>query len=256
MNADWRARYELAVAATRRAGRTALGYFETALNVEYKGDQSPVTVADRNAEQLLRQEIEAAFPDDGLLGEEFGEKDGSSGFRWIMDPIDGTRSFVRGIPLWGTLVGVECRGEVVIGTSYLPVWDNMFHAMKGDGAYEDGRRITVSKTATLKESLLIFSSPVYFTQAGKTDQFLRFVEATERPRGYGDFYGFVLVASGRADVMIEQGCNSWDLAGPKIIVEEAGGKFTDWGGTPTVYRPDVLVSNGLLHEESLAILQS
>src|SRR5439155_5359037 len=133
------------VTAAPQAGRHALQYFDNGVNVEWKADRSPVTLADREAETLLRERLLGAFPDDGFLGEEFGDRPGTSGFRWIVDPIDGTRSFVRGIPLWATLIGLEYRDEQIAGIAYLPAFNGTtYRALRGDGAYRDERRIRVS----------------------------------------------------------------------------------------------------------------
>src|ERR1700724_1445342 len=130
MNPDFRNRYELAMEATRKAGRLALGYFDKDIPVEWKADESPVTRADREAESFLRETFGKAFPRDGFLGEEHGEQPGSSGFRWVIDPIDGTRSFVRGVPLWATLVGLEYKGELIAGITYLPALNQTFRALR------------------------------------------------------------------------------------------------------------------------------
>jgi histidinol-phosphatase len=256
MNAEWRTRYELAQDAARQAGDLARGYYETVLQVEKKADQSPVTIADRNAEQLIREIVKRHFPTDGFLGEEFGDEPGSSGFRWVIDPIDGTRSFVRHIPIWATLIGLEYRDEQIGGIAYLPVFGQMYRALRGDGAFLDSRRIHVSQTATLGESLMCYSSIRWFRKAGRENTFLELVAKTERQRGFGDFYGFVLLAEGACDLMLEHGVHEWDVSALKAIVEEAGGMFTDWSGNPTTKTPDVLATNGKLHDATLAILKS
>jgi histidinol-phosphatase len=254
MNPDWRARYDLAVEAARKAGRLALAYFDTGLAVEWKGDQSPVTVADREAEALLRTTLLGAFPHDGFLGEESGSAPGSSGFRWIIDPIDGTRNYVRGIPIWGTLVGLEYRDEQIAGVAEVPALGQTYRALRGDGAYRGERRIRVSDVAELGEAIVFYSSLSWFVRAGKQREFLELTARTQRQRGFGDFYGFVLVAQGSGELMAEHGVHSWDVAAIKPLVEEAGGRFTDWDGTPTIHRTDVIASNGRLHEEALGIL--
>jgi histidinol-phosphatase len=252
---DARARYELAVAAAQRAGRAALSHFDAAVTVEWKADHSPVTVADREAEAMLRRELLGAFPDDGFLGEESGDHPGPSGYRWVIDPIDGTRSFVRGIPLWATLVGLEYQGEAVAGVAVLPaLGGTTYRALRGDGAYRDDRRIHVSDEPKLSESILFYSNLGYFARASKRDRFLRLAEAVQRERGFGDFYGFVLVAQGSGELMVEEGVHIWDVAGLKVIVEEAGGRFTDWDGHPTIHRPDVVASNGKVHDAALRVL--
>jgi histidinol-phosphatase len=246
----------LAVAAAQQAGRHALRYFDAPLNVEWKSNQSPVTVADREAEQLLRESLLGKFPRDGFLGEEFGETPGESGYRWIIDPIDGTRSFVRGVPLWGTLVGLEYRGEPIAGVVFIPPLGQTFRALKGDGAYRDDRRIRVSDIAQIGESQIFYSGINWFIQAGFQNAFLDLVARTLRQRGFGDFYGFMLVAQGSGEMMLDYGVSAWDVAAIVPIVEEAGGTFTDWEGKRTILRPDVLASNGKLHSETLAILRA
>jgi histidinol-phosphatase len=260
MNADWRARYELAVDAAERAAHLAMGYFpedgaEFAAKVEWKENRTPVSVADREAEALLRDALLGAFPDDAYLGEESGEKPGSTGFRWIVDPIDGTRSFVRGIPLWATLVGLEHRGEQVAGVAVVPALRQTYRALRGDGAYRGTRRLRVSEVASLDEAMLFYSSMSWFLRAGAEGRFLELSRRTQRQRGFGDFYGFVLVAQGSGEIMVEHGVHPWDVAATKVIIEEAGGRFTDWDGNPTIHRPDVLASNGRLHEEARRIMK-
>lgn len=255
MNSEWRTRYELAVEVARKAGDLARTIYETAVEVEWKADKSPVTVADRNAEEYIRVAVKRHFPDDGFLGEEFGAEPSGSGFRWVIDPIDGTRSFVRHIPIWATLVGLEYRDEQIGGVAYIPVFNQLYRALRGDGAYRDDRRIRVSGVADLSESLLCYSSIGWFRKAGREQTFLELSSKTQRQRGYGDFYGFVLVAEGAVEIMLEHGVHPWDVAALKALVEEAGGTFTDWDGTPTIDRPDVLASNGKLHQTVLDILK-
>ena len=254
MNTEWRIRYEAAVEAARRAGQLAHGYFDQVLQVEWKHDHSPVTVADREAEQLLRQTLGRAFPDDGFLGEEYGDTPGSSGFRWVLDPIDGTRNFVRGIPIWATLVGLEYKGEQIAGVAEAPGLRTTWRALRGDGAYRGDRRVRVSDVADLSKSLLFYSSLSWFLKAGRQDAFLELTRKTDRQRGFGDFYGHVLVAEGAGEVMVEHGVHAWDIAALKPIVEEAGGRLTDWDDGGDINRPDVIASNGKLHAEVLAIL--
>jgi histidinol-phosphatase len=254
MNTDWRTRYDLAVDAARRAGDLARTYYESTFAVEHKADDSPVTVADRTAEQLIRDAVSAAFPADGFLGEEFGDQPGSSGFRWVIDPIDGTKSFIRHVPIWATLVGLEYKGEQIAGVAYIPVFGMTYRALRGDGAYHNERRIRVSDVAALADAALCYSGMGWFTRAGREAAFHDLYKRTKRQRGYGDFYGFVLVAEGAFDVMVEHGVNPWDVAATKPIVEEAGGRFTDWNDTPTIHTPDVLATNGKLHADVLAIL--
>jgi histidinol-phosphatase len=255
MNPDWRTRYDLAVEAARKAGQLARNYYESSFEVERKADSTPVTIADREAEQLIRKMVSTAFPADGFLGEEYGNQPGSSGFRWIVDPIDGTKSFVRHIPVWATLIGLEYKGEQIGGVAHVPVFDMTYRALRGGGAYVNERKIHVSGVSTLADSLLCYSSINWFRTAGRERTFLEFAGRTSRQRGYGDFYGFVLVAEGAAELMLEHGVNPWDIAATKAIIEEAGGTFTDWEGAATIDRPDVIASNGHVHAEAMAILR-
>ena len=255
MNADWKNRYELMVSAATAAGKIALGYFDGGVSVEWKADRSPVTIADKNAEQALRAQISASFPGDGFLGEEFGNTPSTTGYRWIIDPIDGTRCFVRNIPQWATLVGLEYRGEMIAGVAYEPVSGRMYRALRGEGTFRDERRLQVSTTPTLNEALATYSGYNFFQKAGKEKQFLNILEGVDRARGFGDYYGFVLLAQGSVDLMVDYGVHIWDIAGLKVIVEEAGGKFSDWDGGHDLERPDCVATNGHVHAATLALLK-
>jgi histidinol-phosphatase len=273
VNPDWRNRYEVAIDAARRAGQHALRYFDGPFTVERKDDESPVTVADRESEQLLRTVLHDAFPGDGFLGEEYGDAPGTSGYRWVLDPIDGTRNFVRGIPIWATLVGLEYKGEPIAGVAEVPAMAQRFRALRGDGAYRivgppgtrpstgfsplqagGERRIKVSDRTDLADSLLFYSSLSWFVKAGCEAAFLELTRRTEMQRGFGDFYGYLLVAQGSGEVMMEHGVHAWDIAALLPIIEEAGGRMTAWDGTRTIHRPDSLASNGALHDQVLRIL--
>jgi histidinol-phosphatase len=251
-----RNRHDRALDAALAAGRVALEYFDRPLEVEWKGDDSPVTIADKEAEETIRGMLERRYPGDGFLGEECGERPGSSGFRWVIDPIDGTRNFVRGIPLWATLIGLEHEGVPVAGICYLPALRQMFRAVRGEGAYRDSRRLHVSDVGTLAESQVFYSGLSWFLKSGVKDPFLDLMGRTARQRGFGDFYGFLLVAQGSGELMVDYGVHPWDITALIPIVEEAGGTFTDWDGNRNTERPDVLASNGKLHQEVLALLKA
>ena len=197
MSADWRQRYETAIPLTQAAGRIALGYFDQPLEVIRKSDDSPVTIADRNTETMLRERLHDAFPADGFLGEEYGDTPGTSGYRWILDPIDGTRNFVRGVPQWAVLVGLEYKGELIAGVVDAPAMGQTYHALRGQGAYRGDRRIHVSDVAELSQSFVFYSSLQWFAKAGRESAFLDLVRQTDRQRGFGDWYGFMLVAAGQ-----------------------------------------------------------
>jgi histidinol-phosphatase len=256
MNAEWRQRYETAQDITRRAGELALRYFDRNVQIEWKHDASPVTVADREAEQLLRTELLRAFPSDGFLGEESGDHAGTSGYRWIIDPVDGTRNFVRAIPMWGTLVGLEYKGEPIAGLVEAPAMGQSYRALRGDGAWRGDRRLHVSDVNRLADATMFYTSLSWFERAGKRDVFLDLAMSVQTQRGYGDYYGHVLVAQSSGELMVEHGVHIWDVAAILPIVEEAGGRFTDWDGNRTIQRPDVLISNGHLHDAALHILNS
>jgi histidinol-phosphatase len=247
MDTAWRTRYELAIEGAENAGKLAMSHFDCGVAVEWKADESPVTIADRQAEHLLRDVIRKYFPQDGLLGEEHGEEAGSSGYRWIIDPIDGTRSFVRGVPIWGTLIGLEYRGELIAGVARVPPLGITYRALRGDGAFRDNRRLQVSSIDQLAQAQFFYSGIKWFHESGCIGSFLELAGATQRQRGFGDFYGFVLVAQGSGEFMIDHGVHAWDIAALKPIVEEAGGVFSNWDGGFNLHSADVIASNGKLH---------
>ncbi|MCX7664871.1 MAG: histidinol phosphate phosphatase [Gemmataceae bacterium] len=254
MNEEWWNRYEIAQEAVQNAGQAALRYFDQDVSVEWKQDNTPVTIADRTAEQVFRETVREAFPEDGFLGEEFGNEPSQSGYRWIIDPIDGTRSFIRNIPLWGTLVGLEYHGEMIAGFAFAPALGQTWHALKGMGTYRNDRKIQVSSVSELKGSILSYTDIGLFEPIGKTPAFEEVRKAVDRSRGYSDFYGMVLVAQGSCEVMLDYGTKIWDVAGLIVIVEEAGGKFSNWDGQRDPHRPDVLFTNNRVHSEVLALL--
>jgi histidinol-phosphatase len=255
MNPEWKSRYEAGIEAAVQAGQLAMRYFDADLQVEWKQDQSPVTIADREAEQLLRSTLLSKFPGDGFLGEEYGDQPGSSGYRWIIDPIDGTRSFVRGVPIWATLLGLEYKEEIIAGVAAMPTMGHVYRALRGDGCWRNERRIRVSDEVNLSQSVLFYSSVKYFVQAKQEQVFLNLAGKTQRQRSFGDFWGFVLVAQGSGELMVDHGVHIWDVAGLLAIVEEAGGRMTDWDGQRTIHRTDVLASNGKLHDQTLRLLK-
>lgn len=251
-------RLELARSAGVEAGRLTLRYFQQSnFQVEKKSDQSPVTVADRSAEGLLRQRIAAAFPRDGILGEELGTVEGTTGFRWILDPIDGTKSFIHGVPLYGTLVGIEHEGQSLAGLIYLPGLDEGAFAAAGQGAWHfrggsQPTRASVSAKARLADSLFVTSQVDTFAKRGAAAAFDALQKAAYITRTWGDCYGYLLVATGRAEVMVDPMLNVWDAAAVQPIVEEAGGTFTDWQGAATIQAGEAIATNGLVLQEVLA----
>ncbi len=256
---DLTARLQKAQDFASQAGAVTLRYYcQDNYSVELKHDQSPVTVADRQAEELLRERIAAAFPEDAILGEEFPERPGTSGYRWILDPIDGTKSFISGVPLYGTLIGVEFESRSVAGVIYIPALDEMISAAVGQGAwYVRGssapRPARVSAKTTLSEGLFLTSEVKTFDRVGRRKAYERLEAASRLTRTWGDCYGYLLVAVGRAEAMVDPVMNVWDCAALQPILEEAGGTFTDWKGQPTIYGGEAIATNGRVLDEVLAV---
>lgn len=257
-------RLELAKQIALEAGELTRKYFfgQSQLAVERKKDNSPVTEADRNAEKLLRTRISEHFPDDAILGEEFPEKSGTSGFRWILDPIDGTKSFIHGVPLYSTLIGVEKDGESLLGVIALPALEEMVWAEKGAGAWWNAPRFAepipakVSQTPSLEESLFLTSEVISFDQFGRRDAYTLLEKTALLTRTWGDAYGYFLVATGRADVMVDPILSLWDAGPLLVVIEEAGGKFTDWKGNRTIFNEEGIATNGLFHHQIVQWIQT
>ena len=243
-----------AVDAARAAGTIALRYYRDGFDVTVKADLTPVTQADREAEQAIVAVLGRAFPDVGVLGEEFGAQ-GSAERRWIVDPIDGTKNFVRHIPMWATLIALEDAGEVVAGVIHNPATGDLYTARRGGGAQHNGARIHVSDIGDLAQASLVHAGLKLLRRAGYWDGFVRLVDATDRQRGFGDYVGYPLVAAGKADIYAEVDLKPWDLAPCKLLVEEAGGRFTDFHGRPTIYTGTALATNGRVHDSVLALLR-
>ena len=224
------------------------------LIVETKPDLSPVTEADRAVEQVLRKRIGEERPGHSVVGEEFGADD-PGGARWILDPIDGTKNYLRGLPVWATLIALEREGRVEVGVVSAPALARRWWAARGEGAFVNGRRIRVSKIADLSDAVLSYASLTSWEQHGLGEQFLTLARSCWRTRGFGDFWSHMLVAEGAADLAVEPEVELWDLAAPQVIVEEAGGRFTDLGGTPTPAGGSVVSTNGLLHDRVLTTLR-
>jgi len=244
----------VAFEAAKAAGAVALRYFQGSVQVTLKADQSPVTQADREAEQAIVERLRAAFPDVGVLGEEYGAHGGQTR-RWIVDPLDGTKNFVRGIPYWATLIALEEDGEVTLGVVHAPATGDLLWARRGAGAFANGRPLRVSGIDRLEHATLLHSSLRYMRPPGRHwEGFLDLVDRTERTRAFGDYFGYTFVLRGQAELMLEADLKPWDLAPFKILFEEAGGRLTDFEGRPTIYSGSALASNGRLHAEALAVL--
>ncbi len=259
-------RLQFAVEIAREAGDGTLRYFRRPdLVIENKADHSPVTVADRSAEELMRQRINERFSGDAIIGEEFGEQIGQTEFQWVLDPIDGTKSFIHGVPLYTTLVAVLQNGEPQIGVIHAPAVGETVYAARGSGCwYTFGgaakvRPARVSTIATLSEGLLLTTEVEDFSKRPQGDAmevFIRLQRTARVARTWGDGYGYLLVATGRAEAMIDPILNLWDAAPLLPIIEEAGGHFSDWNGDPTIRAGEALATNSRVKAEVLAIIGS
>lgn len=240
---------EFAVEVAWRAGRAALAHYQTGIGAETKPDDSPVTAADRGAEQIARELITTKFPHDGIIGEEFGAVRPDASRRWVLDPIDGTRTFIRGVPLFGCLLALEEDAEPVIGVMYFPALDETVYAARGEGCWWNGRRALVSDETKLDKSLILTTDVENIERQNFTDGWNRVRSRAGLVRTWGDCYGHALVATGRAEAMFDPMMSVWDAAALRPIVEEAGGVFTDWHGNATHTGGSAISTNAALSRE-------
>jgi histidinol-phosphatase len=261
-DAELRAWLELAVHLCDDADAMALQHFRRDLEITTKPDRSFVTQADTAIERRIRDGIAEVYPEHGLIGEEHGTEGGGASVRWYIDPIDGTHNFMRGVPLFGTLLGIERDGEMQVGVISAPALGERWFAWRGGGAWASGsagmapgevRRLRTSRVDRLEESQLLYSSPTEIEPYAPG--FRPLVTRAWRDRGFGDFWGYALVAEGAAEAMIEVDMSAWDLAAPLTIIEEAGGRVTDFAGVRSIHEATMLATNGLTHEEILRALQ-
>ncbi len=252
-------RLTLALEAAQAAGKITLEHFaRPELAIETKSDGSPVTQIDRAAETAIRNLIKAAFPDDAIEGEEHANTPGTSGYNWIIDPIDGTYSYIHAVPLYGTLIGLEHSGKLALGVIHMPALDETVYASKGRGAWHrlggaDPTPAQVSTTATLKDALVLTTSYDYYRDLNTTAVIDRIHARAGYTRGWSDCYAAVLLATGRADAVIEPLVHPWDIAAIFAIINEAGGQCTDWKGQPTIRAGTCILSNGQLHQPMLKL---
>jgi histidinol-phosphatase len=249
----------LALEVCDEADAIAMRHFRRDLEISTKPDRSFVTQADQAIERLVRERIRARHPDHGLVGEEYGTDEGRSPIRWYIDPIDATHNFMRGVPLFGTLLAAEVEGEVQVGVLSAPALGERWWASRGEGAWAVGRdghrrRLRVSAVGRLADAQLIFGSRRDNVASGLMPGFDALIEASWRDRGFGDFWGYALVAEGSAEAMLETGMHVWDLAAPLVLIEEAGGRVTDVAGERRIDAPSFVGSNGALHDEILRIV--
>lgn len=258
---DLKARLDFGLSVAREASDLILRYYQTSdLAVDRKGDASPVTEADKGSELLIRERLAVAFPDDAILGEEFPDKAGTTGFRWIVDPIDGTKSFIHGVPLFGTLLGVEFDKRCVIGIVRFPALNEVIYAARGSGAWwqiGDGepRRARVADTTTFDKSVFCTTNITRWYKIGRGEALETLLDSVQLARGWGDCFGHMLVATGRVHLMIDPSMNAWDAAALLPIVEEAGGAFIDWYGEPSIYNGNGLSVVPGLKDQVLKILR-
>lgn len=233
--------------AVHRAGRLTLSHFQTGIGIETKADGSPVTLADKGAERLIRDMIAEAFPGEDILGEEEGGAIGGTG--WVIDPIDGTKSFVCGVPLYATLLSYEVEGNPIVGVCGFPALGEVVFAESGAGAYWNGRACRVSKTDQLEQATISSGSQFSMNKYGRSEGHWKLIQRSKIARTWSDAYGHALVATGRADAMIDPIVAPWDISAMRIIVSEAGGRCTDFaGGRPA---DEMISSNGRLHDAIL-----
>jgi histidinol phosphatase-like enzyme (inositol monophosphatase family) len=231
------------------AARVAMGWYRGSVEVEIKGDGSPVTIADRAAEQAARDWISSRFPGDGIEGEEFGVTRPEARRRWILDPIDGTKAFVRGVPLWGTLVACSEGEQVLAGAACYPVVNETVCAAPGEGCWWNGSRTRVSGVADLSQATALITDARFVDSPERFAQWHALAARAGVVRTWGDCYGYLLLATGRAEIMVDDVMNPWDAAALQPVIIEAGGTFTAWNGVATAFGGSVIATNGALGAE-------
>lgn len=249
---------DVAIDAAKQAGNLALSYFKShpaSWRVSYKKDLTPVTRADIEAEKLIRKIISKKFPSHGIVGEELETVNARAKYQWAIDPIDGTKSFIRGMPSWGTLLAVLENGRPIIGVYNSPASDEIFWAQRGKGAFLNGKKIHVSKVKNLNHAFLSYGAIYHFAEKNKLDQIVELSKVVEGRRGSSDCDSYNLLFKGQIDIYINAHCDLHDIAGPSIIAEEAGGKFTNFVGQFSLTSDQAVFTNGVLHDQVLKILK-
>lgn len=238
------------------AGQLTLGYFQTGILPEFKGDDTPVTVADKKCEAFIRSRIEATYPSHAILGEEYGNSNEGASHRWVIDPIDGTKSFMRGVPLYGVLLGLEIEGRVDVGVAHFPAMGEMLAAAHEQGCWWNGKPARVSQATDLSRAYLGCTDPGIFGRYNRTAAWERLQKAVYYRVGWSDCYGQLLVATGRLDIMLEPVMAPWDCGPFPVIFREAGGYFGDWRGNETIFGNEAVSTSQALLPQVLAILNS
>jgi histidinol phosphatase-like enzyme (inositol monophosphatase family) len=245
---------EAAAEVAKLAGDVALSYFGKSPKVEQKADGSPVTIADRSAEDAAREWIERRFPSDGIMGEERAHTRPNAARRWYIDPIDGTKSFIHGVPLWGTLIAVAEGDSVLAGAAYFPALADTIAAAIGVGSWWNGARCAVSDVATVADALVLTTGVRFAAAPHRRAGWERLADSAALARTWGDCYGYLLVATGRAEVMVDATMSDWDSAAFLPIITEAGGVFTDWSGRETGFGKSAIATNRALADEARELL--
>lgn len=253
MNFDLDHLHKTAIEIARKGGRHTLNYFKKSFDVERKSDDSPVTIADKEAESIMREEITAHFPDHGIIGEEYADRNEDSTIQWILDPIDGTKSFIHGVPLYTTLIGIVIDEEPVVGIIYAPALDELCDAAKGKGTRLNGKSCNVRTSSGLSKASFLSTDAYTSAKFGYGDAFKTLMEKTRIHRTWGDAYGHMLVATGRADLMFDPVLNIWDAAPLLPVLQEAGGVFCDTSGKKTIQNGNGLSCSQELLPEVLAV---
>lgn len=248
---------KVALEAVKKAEEAILRYYEPDVGVDTKADQSPVTIADRTAEETIISTIKAKFPDHTFFGEE-GEKadlNNHKGYTWIIDPIDGTKAYIRNNPIFATQLALMHDGELILGVSNAPKLQELVYAEKGQGCYFNGERMRVSGTGNLADAYMSHGSLKYFEKTGKTKQLVNIANSVKQSRGYSDFWPYHFLVQDRLDIMIEADNKLWDIAAQKVIIEEAGGRLTQVDGSEIDHSStSAVATNGLLHDEVIKML--
>jgi histidinol phosphatase-like enzyme (inositol monophosphatase family) len=236
------------------AARKAMRWYRTSVDVETKSDGSPVTIADREAERVAREWLSERFPADSIVGEEFGVERPDARRRWLIDPIDGTKAFVRGVPLWGTLIACAEGATVLAGAACFPALDELIAAAPGEGAWWNGSRARASGVNTLEQATALITDDRFTQSPARGERWRALASRVGVARTWGDCYGYLLVATGRAEIMIDDIVNQWDTAALLPIITEAGGRFTSWSGAETAFGGDAIATNAGVADATRALL--
>ncbi len=246
---------QVAISTAQDAGKVTLRYFRNELTTSFKADRSPVTAADIEAEQLIRARLERELPSHDIVGEEGGESLSGSAFRWYVDPIDGTKAFTSGVPLYAVLLGLEIDGRIEAGVVHFPALGETLWARSGSGTFLNGRRVTVSTAGRLEEGTLAFTDVGNFRPHGRQEAFERLCASSRVRAGWGDAYGHSLVASGRIELMLDPAMNAWDCGPFPVLLREAGGYFGSWDGQEGIHHEEAISTSRVLLDQVLELIR-